>query len=68
MDFYPTWGRTEQLLPAVVRTVPSAISKGLYKIEVRGKVGTKPGDLQFTKKPLWVLTDPLRDLMTGKTN
>jgi hypothetical protein len=71
MNFYPTWGRTEQLLPPMVRTVPSAISKNLLKIEVRGKVGTQPGDLQFTKKPVPILTDPLyqmRDRMTGKAN
>jgi len=71
MNFYPTWGRSEQLLPAVLRSVPSAISKSLLKIEVRGKVGSQPGDLQFTKMPVPVLADPLRhmrDLMTGKTN
>jgi hypothetical protein len=71
MNFFPTWGRTEQLLPPVVRTVPSAISKNLLKIEVRGKVGMKPGDLQFTKKPVPILTDPLyqmRDRVAGKTN
>jgi hypothetical protein len=50
MNFYPTWGRSEQLLPPVVRTVPATISKNLLQIEVRGKVGSQPGDLQFTKK------------------
>lgn len=56
MNFYPTWGRTEQLLPPVVRTVPAAISKNLLQIEVRGKVGAQPGDLQFTKKVVPGLT------------
>jgi hypothetical protein len=63
MNFYPTWGRTEQLLPALVRTVPSTLSKNLLKIEVRGKVGTKPGDLQFLRKPLPLLTDPVYQIL-----
>jgi len=70
MNFYSTWGRSEQLLPPVVRSVPVAISKSLLRIEVRGKVGTQPGDLQFTKKPVPALTDPLlqmRDRVTGRT-
>jgi hypothetical protein len=57
MNFYPTWGRSEQLLPPVVRTVPAAISKSLLRIEVRGKIGSQPGDLQFTKKAVPALSD-----------
>ncbi len=69
LDFYPSWARLEQLLPAGVRSIPPAISKTLLKIEVRGKVTGGPKDLQFHKKPIPVLVDPLlqmRDLVSGK--
>src|SRR5207249_4133421 len=49
LDMYPSWGRAEQILPSAVRYVPSAISKQLMKIEVRGKLGGNEGDLKFAK-------------------
>jgi hypothetical protein len=71
LDMFPSWGRAEQMLPSVVRSIPSTISKQLLKIEMRGKVGGKEGDLQFTKRPVPGLVDPLlqmRDRMMGKGN
>jgi hypothetical protein len=62
LDFYPSWGPMEQLLPPAVRTVSPALSKSLLKIEMRGKVGGQPGELQFHKKPIPVLVDPLLHL------
>jgi hypothetical protein len=62
LDFYPSWGRIEQLLPATIRTVPPALSKNLLKIEVRGKVGGRPEELQLHKKPIPVLVEPLLQL------
>ena len=68
LDFYPSWGRMEQLLSPAGRAIPSTISKNLLKIEMRGKVGGNDGDLRFTKKPVPILVDPLlqmRDRMVG---
>jgi hypothetical protein len=68
LDFYPGWARVEQVLPPVIRSLPPAISKNLLKIEVRGKVGSQPGDLQFHKKLVPMLVDPLlqmRDRVLG---
>jgi hypothetical protein len=69
LDFYPSWGRVEQLLPPAVRTVPPALSKNLLKIEVRGRVGGSPEELHFHKMPIPVLVDPilqLRDRVVGE--
>jgi hypothetical protein len=69
LDFYPSWARVEQILPPGVRAIPPAISKTLLKIEVRGKVTGDPKDVQFYKKPVPVLVDPIlqmRDLVAGK--
>ena len=67
LDFYPSWGRLEQLAgPA--KPIPAEISKQLLKIEMRGQVSANPGDLKFTKKPVPFLVDPLlylRDKMSG---
>jgi len=71
LDMYSAWGRAEQLLPSVVRNVPSAISKQLLKIEVRGKVSGNEGDLKFSKQLVPGLTEPLaewRDRMLGTSN
>jgi hypothetical protein len=65
MNFYTTWGRTEQI--PLLRTVPAAISKTLLRIEVRGKVGSQPGDLQFSKKLVPALTDSF-NRMSGSAN
>jgi hypothetical protein len=66
LDFYPSWGPVEQLLPAAIRTVSPAVSKELLKIEVRGRIGGQPEELKLTKKVLPVVVDPflqLRDRM-----
>jgi hypothetical protein len=62
LDMYSTWGRAEQMLPSVVREFPLAISKQLLKIEVRGKVGGKEGDLKFSKRLVPGLTEPLMEM------
>src|SRR5205807_6600645 len=58
LDMYPSWGRAEQMLPSAVRGIPSAISKQLLKIEVRGRLGGNEGDLKFSKRPVPGLIDP----------
>jgi hypothetical protein len=71
LDFYPSWGRAEQMLPSAVRDIPSAISKQLMKIEMRGQIGGNEGDLKFSKRAVPALVDPflhVRDRMMGKTN
>lgn len=68
LDFYPTWARVEQLLPAVLKDVTPAVSKSLMKIEVRGRISDNAEDLKFHKRPVPVLVDPLveiRELLTG---
>ena len=62
LDMYSSWGRAEQLLPSVFRSIPSAISKQLLKIEVRGKLGGHEGDLQFTKVLVPGVMEPLLSL------
>jgi hypothetical protein len=61
LDMYSSWGRAEQLLPAAVRSVPSAISKQFLRIEVRGDVGSDDGSLKFSKRLMPGLMDPLTD-------
>jgi hypothetical protein len=71
LDFYPSWGRVEQMLPQMVRGLSPAISKNLLQIEMRGNVGATPSDLTFIKKPVPILMDPLmqlRDRVVGKKN
>jgi hypothetical protein len=70
LDVYPMWGRIEQLLPPVVRPLPTTFSKNLLTVEVRGKVSSNPKDLKFRMKPLPVIVDPLlllRDRVIGAT-
>ena len=62
LDFSPTWARIDQLLPPALRAVPPAVSKNFLVIEMRGKVGSNPGDLKFTKKPMPVILDPLNSI------
>ncbi len=58
IDFYPTW--RVDFLPPAVRPLPSAVSKNLLTIEMRGKVGDHPEkDLKFTKRWVPVLTEPV---------
>jgi hypothetical protein len=59
LDFYPSWGPIEELLPPAVRTLPPRFSKNLLKIEMRGRVGGRPEELTFHKKPLPGLVGPL---------
>ena len=68
LDVYPMWGRLEQLLPPMVRPLPTTFSKNLLTVEVRGKVSSDPKDLKFFMKPIPLVVDPLlllRDRMMG---
>lgn len=67
LDFYPSWGRLEQIA-GKAKPIPAEISKQLLKIEMRGQVSSNPSDLKFTKKPVPFLVEPLlylRDKMNG---
>jgi hypothetical protein len=69
LEFYPSWGRAEQMFPSGIRDIPATISKQLMKIEMRGQIGGKDGDLTFSKRPVPGLIDPLlemRDRFVGK--
>lgn len=59
LEFYPSWARMEQLLPPPIRKVSPAVSKSLLKIEVSGKLGNQPEDLQFHKRLVPGIVDPL---------
>jgi hypothetical protein len=68
LDFYPSWGRIEQMVPPAFRAIPAEIGKQMLKIEMRGRVAGNPGDLRFTKRPLPGIVDPflyVRDKMAG---
>jgi hypothetical protein len=62
VDCYPAW-RAEQFLPPALRPLPSAVSKSILTIEMRGKVGDNPDkDLRFTKRWVPIVLDPLMNL------
>jgi hypothetical protein len=68
VDFYPTWARIEQVLPPALRMVPTAVSKKLIIIEMRGSVTGNADDLKFNKRLAPGLVEPLtnvRDRMMG---
>jgi hypothetical protein len=68
LDFYPAWGRIQQLVFPAWRDIPAEIGKNMLKIEMRGKITSNPNDIRFTKKPMPVLLDPLyqiRDRLMG---
>ena len=64
LDMYPSWGRAEQFLPSTFRGIPSAITKQLMKIEMRGKVGGKEGDWEFHQRYMPGLTEPFVESFT----
>jgi hypothetical protein len=71
LDIYPSWARLEQVvpLPGPMRTLPSEISKNLLKIEMRGKVGANPDDVQFNRVVVPGIVEPfmqMRDNLFGK--
>jgi hypothetical protein len=69
LDVYPMWGRVEQLLPPVVRPLPTTLSKNLLTVEVRGQVSENPKDLRFRMKPIPLIVDPvlmMRDRIVGE--
>ncbi|MSU77643.1 MAG: hypothetical protein EXS16_06055 [Gemmataceae bacterium] len=71
MDVYPMWGRVEQLLPPVIRPLPTTVSKNLFTVEIRGKMTSNPKDLRFQMKPVPLIVDPLllvRDRIFGQPN
>jgi hypothetical protein len=62
VDFYPSWGRIEDLLPRAARPLTPGITRNLLIIEMRGKISSDSNDLKFTKRPMPVLVDPLLSL------
>jgi hypothetical protein len=59
MDLYAALARVTQMLPPILRELPHDVSKYLFKIQMRGKMG----DVHFTKEPLPVLVDPIKGLL-----
>lgn len=59
LDFYAVWARIVQYLPPIIRDIPPYLSQHLLKIKMRGSVS----NLHFTKEPVPVLVDPLRELL-----
>ncbi len=62
VDFFPSWGRIEDLMPRAARPLTPTITKNLLVIEMRGKITKNADDLKFTKRPMPVLIDPLVNL------
>jgi hypothetical protein len=62
LDFYPTWGRLDQMLPPVVRNIPPTISKMLIKIEARGRLSSNPEDLRFRERLVPPLFEPIMQI------
>lgn len=61
LDFYAVWARVMQFLPPLIKDIPPAISQGLLKIKVRGRIG----DVKFTKEPVPILVEPLKGLLNA---
>jgi hypothetical protein len=59
LDFYAAWARVTLLLPPILRELPQDVSKYLFKIQMRGKLG----DVHFTKEPLPPLVEPFKGLL-----
>jgi hypothetical protein len=60
LDFYAVWARILDLLPPVMKKIPIEISEQLLKIEMRGRLG----QVRVEKKPVPVLVEPLRQMLT----
>jgi hypothetical protein len=59
LDFYAVWARVVQWLPPIIKDIPTGISQGLLKIKMRGRIN----DLRFSREPVPVLVEPLKELL-----
>jgi hypothetical protein len=59
LDFFAALARVTQLLPPILKELPNSLSKYLFKIQMRGKMG----DVHFTKEPLPPVVEPLKGLL-----
>jgi hypothetical protein len=64
-ETYAIWLRILQLLPAPIHDIPNALSRNLYKIEIRGELG---GELDYRSEPVPVLVEPVRRLLERGQN
>lgn len=55
LDFHTDWGRVNQVVPPALGFIPQAFGDQLLKIKVHGKLG----DLQFQKKLMPIVTEPI---------
>jgi hypothetical protein len=60
LDVYPIWSRIVQAMPAQAREIPTSVSRGFYKIELRGALG---GNLDFRGEMLPGVAEPMRRLL-----
>ncbi|HEV3144609.1 MAG TPA: AsmA-like C-terminal region-containing protein [Gemmataceae bacterium] len=60
LDVYPVWSRLLLAAPGPARDVATAISRTLYKIEMRGSI---KGPLDFRQEAVPILVDPVRALI-----
>lgn len=59
LDFYAAWAQALQMLPPILKDLPTAMGKYLLKIQVRGKLG----DVRVSKEPVPVLVEPLKQML-----
>jgi hypothetical protein len=60
LDVYPIWTRVVQALPRPARDAASVVSKGLYKVEMRGNLG---GAIDYRQEAMPVIIEPVRRLL-----
>jgi len=60
LDFYAVWGHIVQILPPGLREIPPWLSKNLFKITARGKLG---GQINYAMEPVPGVVDPVRQLI-----
>ncbi len=59
LDFYAVWARIVQVLPPILRDIPSTIGQWVLKVKLRGRIG----DMRFTKEPVPGLVEPVEQFL-----
>jgi hypothetical protein len=63
LDFNADWGRMPQMLPGPISDLSQALSNQLFKIKVRGKIGSP----HFSKELVPGVVDPIKKVFRGSS-
>lgn len=59
LDFFAIWSRFTQFLPPVIKEIPHAVSKDLWKIKMRGQLG----NIRCSQEPVPILVEPVKEFL-----